>query len=68
MVELLIRNVIGVRHQPGSLVQERVDLGTKFSIIAVSEGARPAGGEQVFRLPGDRDVRGRETLVVHLSL
>lgn len=34
-------------------VQERVDRGMLFSIIAVSEGARPRDGEQVFSRPGD---------------
>jgi phosphofructokinase-like protein len=34
-------------------VQERIDRGMLFSIIAVSEGARPRDGEQVFSRPGD---------------
>jgi 6-phosphofructokinase 1 len=34
-------------------IRERVERGSHFSIIAVSEGARPAHGEQVFARKGD---------------
>ncbi len=34
-------------------VRERVDRGTLFSIIAVSEGAKPLGEQQVFSRTGD---------------
>jgi 6-phosphofructokinase 1 len=34
-------------------VRERVQRGMYFSIIAVSEGAKPLDGEQVFSRPGD---------------
>ena len=34
-------------------VRERVDRGSYFSIIAVSEGAKPVDGEQVFSRKGD---------------
>jgi len=34
-------------------VRERVERGTFFSIIAVSEGAKPVDGGQVFSRPGD---------------
>lgn len=34
-------------------IRERVDRGSLFSIIAVSEGARPSDGEQVFSRQGD---------------
>jgi len=34
-------------------VGNRVDRGFKFSILAVSEGAKPMGGEQVFSRRGD---------------
>lgn len=34
-------------------VRERVERGSLFSIIAVSEGARPSDGEQVFSRKGD---------------
>ncbi|HEU0292625.1 MAG TPA: ATP-dependent 6-phosphofructokinase [Anaerolineales bacterium] len=34
-------------------VRERVEHGTLFSIIAVSEGAKPAGGGQVYSRRGD---------------
>ena len=34
-------------------VQERVDRGMLFSIVVVSEGAKPAEGEQVFSRAGD---------------
>jgi len=34
-------------------VKERVDRGALFSILAVSEGARPQGGGQVFSRKGD---------------
>ena len=34
-------------------VQERVDRGMLFSIIVVSEGAKPVAGEQVFSRSGD---------------
>jgi 6-phosphofructokinase 1 len=37
-------------------IQERAKAGRYFSIIAVAEGARPEGSEQVFRMEGD-DVR-----------
>jgi ATP-dependent phosphofructokinase / diphosphate-dependent phosphofructokinase len=35
-------------------VLERDARGRKFSIVAVSEGARPKGGEQTFRTAGDQ--------------
>lgn len=34
-------------------VQQRVELGMNFSILAVSEGARPLDGEQIFSRAGD---------------
>ena len=34
-------------------INERVSLGRHFSIVAVAEGAFPAGGQQVFRSEGD---------------
>lgn len=34
-------------------VNDRIRRGTPFSIIAVSEGARPAGEQQVYAIPGD---------------
>jgi 6-phosphofructokinase 1 len=34
-------------------VRERVDKGRKFSLLAVSEGAKPQGGAQVFSRKGD---------------
>ena len=34
-------------------VRQRVERGMNFSILAVSEGARPLDGEQVFSRPGD---------------
>jgi 6-phosphofructokinase 1 len=34
-------------------VSQRVELGYKFSILAVSEGAKPLDGEQVFSRSGD---------------
>jgi len=34
-------------------VMERVNRGTLFSIVAVAEGARPQGKEQVFSIAGD---------------
>ncbi|MCX7608229.1 MAG: ATP-dependent 6-phosphofructokinase [Anaerolineales bacterium] len=34
-------------------VRQRVERGSNFSLIAVSEGAKPLGGTQVFRQPGD---------------
>ena len=35
-------------------VRQRVELGMNFSIIAVSEGAKPSDGEQVFLRAGDQ--------------
>lgn len=34
-------------------IQTRAERGSKFSILAVSEGARPLGGEQIFSRQGD---------------
>lgn len=34
-------------------VSQRIEYGTHFSIIAVAEGARPKGGEQVYAIAGD---------------
>lgn len=34
-------------------IQQRVQSGSHFSLIAVSEGARPLGGEPVYARPGD---------------
>jgi len=34
-------------------VRQRVEQGSKFSLLAVSEGARPQGGQEVFSRPGD---------------
>jgi 6-phosphofructokinase 1 len=34
-------------------VMERKNRGTKFSIIAVSEGARPRDGQPIYSIPGD---------------
>lgn len=36
-----------------SKIYERAEKGRKFSILAVSEGAKPQGGEQVFSRRGD---------------
>jgi len=36
-----------------SKIHERAEKGRKFSILAVSEGAKPQGGEQVFSRRGD---------------
>jgi phosphofructokinase-like protein len=35
-------------------ISERVTRGTHFSIIAVAEGARAAGGQQIFSIPADQ--------------
>jgi len=35
-------------------IQERMSRGTQFSILAVAEGARPVGGEQIYRVAGDQ--------------
>jgi 6-phosphofructokinase 1 len=40
-------------------VHERIARGTPFSIIAVSEGARPVGEQQVFWMTGDEIVAPR---------
>lgn len=34
-------------------VRKRIENGSLFSIVAVSEGAKPQGGEQIFSRPGD---------------
>lgn len=34
-------------------VRERASGGSHFSLLAVSEGAKPVGGQAVYRLPGD---------------
>lgn len=34
-------------------ITDRRDGGTKFSIVAVSEGARPLGGEKIYSIPPD---------------
>jgi len=34
-------------------VRQRVESGTHFSIMAISEGAKPAGGEQIYSRSGD---------------
>jgi ATP-dependent phosphofructokinase / diphosphate-dependent phosphofructokinase len=34
-------------------IRQRVEMGSKFSLLAVSEGARPAGSELVYRSSGD---------------
>ncbi|MGA2488698.1 MAG: ATP-dependent 6-phosphofructokinase [Anaerolineales bacterium] len=34
-------------------VRERADSGSKFSLLAVSEGARPLGGQEVYARSGD---------------
>lgn len=36
-----------------SKVRERADKGSKFSLLAVSEGAKPEGGGQIFSRKGD---------------
>lgn len=36
-----------------SKVRERADKGSKFSLLAVSEGAKPEGGAQIFSRQGD---------------
>lgn len=36
-----------------SKVRQRAEVGTHFSILAVSEGAKPAGGEQLYSRSGD---------------
>jgi len=36
-----------------SKVRERADKGSKFSLLAVSEGAKPEGGAQIFSRKGD---------------
>ncbi|MGH2582300.1 MAG: 6-phosphofructokinase [Anaerolineales bacterium] len=35
-------------------IEKRKELGDRDSLIVVSEGARPAGGEQVISIPGDQ--------------
>lgn len=40
-------------------IQRRIGSGSLFSIIAVSEGSKPIGGEQVFRRAGDEVVVAR---------
>ena len=34
-------------------VRQRVERGSRFSLLAVSEGARPVGGQEVYSRPGD---------------
>jgi 6-phosphofructokinase 1 len=34
-------------------IHERAEAGSKFSLLAVSEGARPLGGQELFVRPGD---------------
>jgi phosphofructokinase-like protein len=34
-------------------VRQRADAGSKFSLLAVSEGAKPLGGQEIFSRPGD---------------
>ncbi len=34
-------------------IRQRVEAGSKFSLLAVSEGARPMGGELIYRTSGD---------------
>jgi 6-phosphofructokinase 1 len=34
-------------------IQQRVQTGSKFSLLAVSEGARPLGGQELVARPGD---------------
>jgi phosphofructokinase-like protein len=34
-------------------VRQRVERGSRFSLVAVSEGAKPVGGREVFARPGD---------------
>ena len=34
-------------------IRQRVEAGSKFSLLAVSEGAKPLGGEVVYRTAGD---------------
>jgi len=40
-------------------IQKRADRGRHFSIVAVSEGASPKGGQQVFSRGGDELVQAR---------
>jgi 6-phosphofructokinase 1 len=40
-------------------IRERVAAGRLFSLVAVSEGARPVGGQQMFRSTGDAVVVAR---------
>ncbi|WP_082390133.1 6-phosphofructokinase [Ornatilinea apprima] len=40
-------------------IQERVRSGSHFSIVAVAEGARPFGKEQVFAIPGSETYAAR---------
>lgn len=54
-------------------VQERAEGGRMFSVLVVSEGARPVGGEQVYRSQGDGIRFSRlggigQQVVEHLSL
>jgi 6-phosphofructokinase 1 len=34
-------------------VRQRVERGSRFSLLAVSEGAKPVGGQEVYSRPGD---------------
>ena len=34
-------------------IRQRAEAGSKFSLLAVSEGARPLGGQETFSRPGD---------------
>jgi phosphofructokinase-like protein len=36
-----------------SKIRQRNEAGAHFSLLAVSEGARPVGGQPIYRLPGD---------------
>jgi ATP-dependent phosphofructokinase / diphosphate-dependent phosphofructokinase len=35
-------------------INERIEKGTLFSILAVAEGSKPVGGEQIFSIPADK--------------
>lgn len=40
-------------------IRSRVEAGAFFSIVAVAEGAHPAGGERVYRMAGDQVFQAR---------
>ena len=50
---ILIPEIPFRREKIVARIEERKDLGDHDSLIVISEGARAAGGEQVFSIPGD---------------